>query len=245
MRKIELTPEQTDYLVLHFGDTEKKELAARLGISLPTLYRLAHALQLDLPGQINKIQLRPDQMDWLVKHFKDRENEFLAYKLGISESSLHRLARRYGLTKSKAFLKARSQDGGHTSIYYHRKRNDGFIPKKGDPVRPGSEKAWFRPGEKPVDRIGKRREAERIRKSAASRKATRLNEVIRLRRGLPQLTRLRIRTLPKEAYAERYYLKKRGYVLDDVQLVAYWTPETLRCPRKEANPGAYRFEQAV
>jgi hypothetical protein len=245
MRKIELTPEQTDYLVQHFGDMEKKQLAAHLGISLPTLYRLAHALQLDLPGQINKIRLSPDQMDWLVKHFKDRENEFLAFKLGISETSLHRLARRYGLQKSRSFLKARSQDGGRTSIYYHRKRDDGFMPKKGDPVRPGSEKGWFRPGEKPVDRLGKRREAERIRKSAASRKATRLNEVIRLRRGLPQLTRLRIRTLPKEAYIERYYLLKRGYILDDAQLVAYWTPDTLRCPRKEANPGAYRFEQAV
>ena len=245
MRKIELTPEQTDYLVRHFGDMEKKQLAAHLGISLPTLYRQAAALQLDLPGQLNKIRLRPDQLDWLVKHFKDRENEFLAYKLGISETSLHRLARRYGLKKSNAFLKARSQDGGRTSIYYHRKRDDGFIPKKGDPVRPGSEKAWFRPGEKSVDRIGKRREAERIRKSAASRKATRLNEVIRLRRGLPQLTRLRIRTLPKEAYVERYYLLRRGYILDDAQLVAYWTPDTLRCPRKEANPGVYRFEQAV
>ena len=96
-----------------------------------------------------------------------------------------------------------------------------------------------------MDRLGKRREAERIRKSAASRKATRLNEVIRIRRGLPQLTRLRLRPLPKEAYVERYYLLKRGYILDDAQLVAYWTPDTLRCPRKEANPGAYRFEQAV
>ena len=232
MRKIELTPEQTDYLVRHFGDMEKKQLAAQLGISLPTLYRQAAALQLDLPGQLNKIRLRPDQLDWLVKHFKDRENEFLAYKLGISETSLHRLARRYGLQKSKAFLKARSQDGGRTSIYYHRKRDDGFIPKKGDPVRPGSEKAWFRAGVRSVDRIG-------------SRAATRMNEAIRLRRGLPQLTKLRIRTLPKEAYAERYYLRKRGYILDNAQLVAYWTPDTLRCPRKEANPGVYRFEQAV
>ena len=233
MRKIELTPEQREYLVQHFGDTEKKQLAAQLGISLPTLYRQAAALQLDLPGPLNKIRLSPDQLDWLVKHFKDRENEFLAYKLGISESSLHRLARRYGLQKSKAFLKARSQDGGRTSIYYHRKRDDGFIPKKGDPVRPGSEKAW------------KRREAERILKSAASRAATRMNEAIRLRRGLPQLTKLRIRTVPKETYAERHYLRKRGYVLDDARLIAYWTPDTLRCPRKEANPGVYRFEQAV
>ena len=245
MRKIELTPEQREYLVQRFGDTEKKQLAAQLGISLPTLYRQAHALQLDLPSQLGKIRLRPDQLDWLVKHFKDRENEFLAYKLGISEASLHRLARRYGLRKSKAFLKARSQDGGRTSIYYHRKRDDGFIPKKGDPVRPGSEKAWFRPGVRSVDRIGKKREAERIRKSAASRNATRLNEAIRLRRGLPQLTKLRIRTVPKETYAERHYLRKRGYVLDDAQLIAYWTPDTLRCPRKEANPGVYRFAQAV
>lgn len=245
MRKIELTPEQKTFLREHFADTEKHKLAQQLGISLPVLYKYAHNMGVELPGPANKIHLSPAQLDYLVHNFKDHENEFLAYKLGISESTLHRLARRFGLKKSPAFLKARSVEGGHTSIYYHRKREDGFIPKKGDPVRPGSEMGWFKPGEKPVDRIGPRREAERIQRAAASRRATRLDEFIRIQKGLPQKTKLKFRTAPPGTYAERYYLKNRGYILDDAAMVAYWTPETRRSPRLEANPKIYSFRAAI
>lgn len=245
MRKIELSQEQEEILLERFADTPKRELADMLGISLPTLYRLAHNYGVGLPGPANKILLDDEQLDYLVRHFKDRENEFLAYKLGISESTLHRLARRFGLTKSQAYLKARSVEGGHTSIYYHRKRGTSFIPKKGDPVRPGSEKGWFKPGEKPVDRIGPRREAERIQRAAASRRATRLDEFVRVQKGLPQKTKLKFRTIPPKAYAERHYLKTRGYILDNSTLMAYYTPDTHRCPRLEANPHIYHFAPAV
>lgn len=244
MRKIELSPEQMQYLVLHFADTTKKELAQQLGISIPLLYKYAHALQLDLPGPANKIHLEAKQLDYLVRNFKDHENEFLAFHLGISETTLHRLARRFGLKKSPAFLKARSVEGGHTSIYYHRKRDDGFIPPKGT-CPPGSEKGWFKKGEKPIDRLGPKKEAARIEKAAASRRATRLDEKIRLQRGLPQRTKLKIRTAPPGTYAERHYLKSRGYILDNDALVAYWNEETRRSPRLEANPKIYTFRAAV
>lgn len=245
MRKIELTPEQKRHLVLHFADTSKKELAQQLGISIPLLYKHARALQLDLPGPANKIHLEPKQLDYLVRNFKDHENEFLAFHLGISETTLHRLARRFGLKKSPAYLKARSIEGGHTSIYYHRKRDDGFIPKKGDPVRPGSEMGWFKPGERCIDRIGPKREAARIEKAAATRKATRLDEQLRFKKGLPQRTKLKIRTVPPGTYSERYYLKSRGYILDNVAMVAYWNEETRRSPHLEANPKIYTFRAAI
>jgi hypothetical protein len=244
MRKIELSPEQMQHLVLHFADTTKKELAQQLGISIPLLYKYAHALQLDLPGPANKIHLEAKQLDYLVRNFKDHENEFLAFHLGISETTLHRLARRFGLKKSPAFLKARSVEGGHTSIYYHRKRDDGFIPPKGT-CPPGSEKGWFKKGEKPIDRLGPKKEAARIEKAAASRRATRLDEKIRLQRGLPQRTKLKFRTAPPGTYAERHYLKSRGYILDNDALVAYWNEETRRSPRLEANPKIYTFRAAV
>ena len=245
MKKIELTPEQKTFLREHFATMEKRELARQLGISLPVLYKNAHAMGVELPGPANKIHLTPEQLDYLIRRYKDRENEYLAFKLGISEATLHRLARRFGLKKSPAYLKARSVEGGHTSIYYHRKRDDGFIPKKGDPVRPGSEKGQFKPGERAIDRIGPQREAERVRKAAATRRITRLDEKYRVDHGLPQKTKLKFRTVPPGTYTERYYLKNRGYILDDAALVAYWTPETRRCPRLEANPKNYTFRAAI
>ena len=245
MRKIELTREQKDHLVRHFADTPKKELAQQLGISIPVLYKNAHELQVELPGPANKLHLEPKQLDYLVRHFRDHENEFLAFHLGISETSLSRLARHFGLKKSAAYLKARAVEGGHTSIYYHRKRDDGFIPKKGDPVRPGAERGWFKSGERSIDRIGPEREADRREKAAATRKATRLDEHLRLQRGLPQRTKMKIRTVPPGTYGQRHYLKARGYILDNEALVAYYNENTRRSPRLEANPNIYTFRAAI
>lgn len=245
MKKIELSQEQEEILLERFADTPKRELAGRLGISLPTLYRLARKYGVGLPGPANKIFLDDEQMDYLVRHFKDRENEFLAYKLGISESTLHRLARRYGLTKSPAYLKARSVEGGHTSIYYHRERGTSFIPKKGDPVRPGSEKGQFKPGVKPIERLGPIKEAERLKKAGKTRRMTYLSERFRVAHGMEQKTKLKLRTVPPGTYAERHYLKTRGYILDNSTLMAYFTPDTRRCPRLEANPHIYHFAPVV
>lgn len=245
MRKIELTPEQKTFLRKHFADTEKHKLAQQLGISLPVLYKYAHNMGVELPGPANKIHLTPEQMDYLVHNFKDHENEFLAYKLGISESTLHRLARRFGLKKCQAFLKARSVEGGHTSIYYHRKRGTSFIPKKGDPVRPGSEKGQFKPGVKPIERLGPIKEAERLKKAGKTRRLTYLSERFRVAHGMEQKTKLKLRTVPPGTYSERHYLKNRGYILDDTAMVAYWTPETRRSPRLEANPKIYSFRAAI
>lgn len=246
MRGKDLTCEQKDWLVRNFANTPKRDLSIRLGISIPTLYRLAHDLQLETPGRpANKIFLTDEQLDWLIKKFPTTENEYLAYRLGVSESTIHRIARKYGLVKSKRFMTSKRVEAGYASIYMHKVRDDGFIPKKGDPIRPGSEKGQFKAGTRPVDRLGAKKEEERVRKSAKSRAATRAAEKMRIMRGFPQKTKMRIRTVPPQAYAERHYLKKRGYTLDNAALVAYWTPETRRAVRMEARPRIYKFLPSV
>lgn len=246
MRRKDLTCEQKDWLVRNFANTPKRDLSIRLGISIPTLYRLAHDLQLETPGHpANKIALTDEQMNWIIRKFPTTENEYMAYRIGVSESTIRRIARKYGLSKSKSFMMSKKREAGHASIYMHKVRDDGFIPKKGDPLRPGSERGLFKAGEKPIDRLGAKREAERVRKAASGRAATRAAEKMRIIRGLPQKTKMRIRTVPPQTYAERYYLKKRGYTLDDAALVAYWTPETRRAVRMEARPRIYKFLPSV
>lgn len=51
-----------------------------------------------------KIVLSEKQEKWLIKHFKHTKNKEIAERLGIAEVSLHRIARRMGLTKSKQFV---------------------------------------------------------------------------------------------------------------------------------------------
>lgn len=58
-------------------------------------------------------------------------------------------------------------------------------------------------------------------------------EKIRIKWGLPQLTKRRFASEPRKKRMQRNYLKRIGYIIDDVQLIAYYTPETHRAKRLE------------
>lgn len=55
----------------------------------------------------------------------------------------------------------------------------------------------------------------------------------RVKWGLPQLTKRHFASEPREKQVQRNYLKRIGYIVDDVNLVAYYTPETRRAKRLE------------
>ena len=62
--------------------------------------------------------------------------------------------------------------------------------------------------------------------------------------GLERLTRLRVIPQPRKKTSDRYFLKKRGYILDETNVIAYWTPETRRATRMEAAPRRfYKFAE--
>lgn len=46
--------------------------------------------------------------------------------------------------------------------------------------------------------------------------------------GLPQLTKAKVLRQPAQKRAQRCYLKSLGYILDEKNLIAYYTPETTR-----------------
>ena len=59
-------------------------------------------------------------------------------------------------------------------------------------------------------------------------------EMMRIRWGLPQLTKRHFKTELREKQLQRNYLKRLGYVIDDVKLIAYYKPDTHRARRLEA-----------
>ena len=183
-----------------------------------------------------KAILTDDQKDYLVRHFKDTDNEYLALRLGISESTLHRYARRWELKKSRAHCRRMQQEAAMAAKASHLAH--GTYPPKGYRI-PRSEEFQFKPGETNLQRLGKRRERERIEKAAATRRARFLDERIRVMRGLPQETRMKVTQQPRQRIQDRSYLKKCGYVLNEENGIAYWTPETRRATRLEAGPKRY------
>ena len=190
-------------------------------------------------GKTDKITLTPEQERWLKAHFRHTRNEEIGERLGISQSSLHRFARELGLTKTRQFMRKVQRNAADKAKESHLR--NGTYPPKGF-IIPGSEAHRFRKGEAPVVRIGKVRERRRIEKSAESLRKTRREEKARALFGVPRKTRLRVVREPKGKTELRWYLKSRGYILDECELIAYWTEDTRRAKILEKRPRRwYRF----
>lgn len=192
-------------------------------------------------GHNEKIVLTPEQEKWLKAHFRNTKNDVIMAKLGLSHSTLHRFAREYGLKKTKQFMHKCQRATADAAKASH--LANGTYPPKGYRI-PRSEEFQYKPGDKPWSRCGRRKWNMAIRNGAEKRKETFREDQCRRRWGLPQKTRLRVKQTPRQKLLDRYYLKKRGYILDEVNVVAYWTPETRRATKLEAGPRRYyKFEE--
>lgn len=77
---------------------------------------------------------------------------------------------------------------------------------------------------------------EVIDKRAATYNATRKSEEIRYKWGLPQKTKIRLRKEPRQKHDQRIRLEKFGYIIDEANLIAYYTEQTRRATRLEKIP---------
>lgn len=184
-------------------------------------------------GKFGAIILTDQKEAWLQKHFKHTKNEDIAEKLGVSLRSVNRLAEKRGLKKSWQFMRKTQLDAAAAANKSN--RINGTYPPKGYKI-PRSEEFWFQKGEKPVDRLGAKRDAERIAKSAASRKETFKLERARAIFGLPRQTKMQVIQRPRKQVHVRYYLRKRGYVVERGSNVAYYNSQTNRNLKMETNP---------
>lgn len=187
-----------------------------------------------------KITLTPEQEKWLIAHFKHTKNEEIGERLGISQSSVHRFARELGLTKTKQFMRKVQKNTSERAKASHLR--NGTYPPKGYRI-PRSEEFQFKKGVSNIQRLGKAGERKRVEKSAASRRKTFKVERARKLFGLPQQTKLRVMREPRGKTCHRWYLKKRGYIIDDRELIAYWTEDTRRATILEKRPRQwYKFK---
>ena len=191
--------------------------------------------------QVTKIVLTPEQEAWLVKHFKNTKNDVLMERLGLKFSTFHRIVRSLGLKKTKQFMRKCQRATAEAAKASH--IANGTYPPKGYRI-PRSEEFQYKQGGKPWDRCGRRKWNRAIRNGAEKRKETFREDQCRRRWGLPQKTKLRVAQTPRQRLLDRSYLKKRGYILDEVNVIAYWTPETQRATRLEKMPRRfYKFAE--
>lgn len=177
-------------------------------------------------------------MSWIIKHFRNTKNDVILEKFGISHSALHRFAREAGLTKTKRFQNKCQLNAARLANEVNRKNN---WPPKGY-IIPRSREFCYKSGVKPIERLGKKKNAERIRKSAESRKKTVLAEKRRVLFGLPQRTKLKVVASPRNKVAYRYTLKKRGYIVSKAAKDIFYNESTNRSEIVERTAQVkYRF----
>ena len=184
-------------------------------------------------GKFGAIVLTDEQEAWLQKHFKHTKNEDIAKRLGVSPRSVNRLAEKRGLTKSRQFIRKTQIDAAAAANKSH--RINGTYPPKGYHI-PNRENGYFKKGERTIDRIGPKREAERIAKCVQSRKETFKLEKARAIFGLPRQTKLKVVQRPRRQVWVRYYLRKLGYTVERGSNVAYYNNQTKRSPKLESEP---------
>lgn len=177
------------------------------------------------------------KVERLRKMFKNTPNDVIMEKLDISFSTLHRTARALGLTKTKQFMRKCQRNAADKARDSH--IINGTYPPEGF-IIPGSEVHRFKAGVTSLQRLGARKERQRVEKSAESRRQTWKEEKARRVFGVPQRTKLRVRNRGRRFHLNTWYLRSRGYEVDTNNLVAYYDESTNRCPvleRKGRNPG--------
>lgn len=172
--------------------------------------------------------LTDEQRAWFCRWFPEEENSRLMKASGMTHSTLHRFARKLGLTKSpKGIKRIRKRQAAHTKRVCE--RNGYYDSMRGRQPSEACLKAiaqmWqdIREGkrEHPV-RIMKRENPRKYRKwmenRSKERKETIRKEMRRVLYGMERKTRLKCIVMCKytrRQVSHRYNALKRGYIIMD------------------------------
>jgi len=178
----------------------------------------------------NKIFLTEEQEAYLIENYQTLINHTLCQHLGVSTRTLNRLAKERGLVKDLAAIEGQRRERLSVSL------KTTFRLRGGNDHSENGIKTQFKPGFKPRELFGEDKFWAMHRKAVETRKMRFAEERARVSFGLPQRTNMRVKRQPRQKILDRAYLKRRGYVLDEANNIAYFTQETRRATRLEAMP---------
>ena len=181
----------------------------------------------------NKIILTQEQEAYLRENYATVIHYTICQELGISKRTLVRLARERGLVKDMEAIEGQRRKRLSEALR-HKYMVFGY---KG-PAENGSA-TRFKKGYNARELFGVEKFDRMHKKAVETRKKRLAEERARVTFGLPQRTRLRVKRQPKQKILDRSYLKKRGYILDERNNIAYYTASTRRAVRMEAMPRRY------
>lgn len=250
----ELTSQEIGEIEKLYPVTPNREIARRYDISVDALQdyiAYPRGWQKDrkavLIGNRNGKTLTDRQVQWIVNHYRNTKNDDIMAKFGIGESTLHRVARKYGLTKTRQYMKKVQRNatehawdacrryGIYEETAIRMKQEAEERKARGERI-PGS----FMPGQSNRDRLSKKRFKELYEKLGKKRRETIRKERLRMHWGLPQKTRLNLNyngytDKDRKRSVHRTIFRKAGYIVEYGDNVVYYEEHTERHPRMETN----------
>lgn len=187
-----------------------------------------------------KITLTPQQTAWLIAHFKHTKNEVICAKLGISLSSMQRIKRDLGLSKSRQFMRKMQADATAAAQEVMANETDEQKERRRQQARDNGAKTRFKPREYALSNKSPEQLADIHRRKSETWRKTRHEDEIRLNWGYQQQTRFHFARIPDREQnirlcQLRHYLRKKGYEIPQRSgMVAYITDRTTRSARCEA-----------
>lgn len=200
-----------------------------------------------LIGNRDGRSLTEKQEGWIIRHYKNTKNSDIMEKFGIGEATLHRLARKHDLKKTKQFTKkmqaaataAAYEDCRDYGVYEESSRRQKILAAERK-ARGERIPSSFMPGQSNKDRLSPKRFKECIAKSRAKRNESIRKDRIRIHFGLPQKLKMKLHYLGYSAVhrkksIHRHLFRKHGYIVEYGDDTCYYTSETKRHPKMEKN----------
>lgn len=186
-------------------------------------------------GYRKRLELTEGQISSFVREYPCTANSVLMKRYDMSETSLHRLARKHGLKKSREFMVESQLKGARAAELSHMAH--GTYPKKGYRIPRSDEHSIndYRLRET------EEQKSARLSKARESRNASIAEDKRRILFGLPPKLKMKLIKQPRSLCALRHTLRKHGYIVGRGSHVAYYTPDTERMPEVEARKFGDRF----
>ena len=207
-------------------------------------------------GSYNRIDLSREQEDWLIHYFPTTPNCIIEAKSGLSNATLHRLARRLSLTKMKEIRTELLQ-----WTYIHKTKQkcieEGVYERFSHNAKPEHLIEWRKQasanGWHPIKSLREknpRKYASLMKKRSEARKELERKEALRQKYGLERKTTLHIPDQPftRKQVTFRFTMKSRGYILGDMReemgerFVIFYDDNTERSKICEAHAVEKGFE---
>lgn len=188
-----------------------------------------------------KIILSEPQLKWLQKHFKHTKNDVICERLGLSHSTLHRIARELGLKKTPQFMKKTqlaASAAGKAAIDAEdeaaKERRRQQANQNRNPERCFKKGEWS---------LAKKTPSQLATINAKRKKTwmeTRKADEVRLNWGFLTQTKFRYRRHPdpdknRQLCQLKNYLKRKGYdIPGKAGMAVFVTRETRRSAKMES-----------